>query len=168
MDIKDRIKTILITIVCVLGISFLVKGYMLIVHAKEPIIVTGHSMDPTFSNRQFLFVTKLNQKSLTGEYITLNELKQGDVVIVKKSKTEKIIKRLIGLPGDIVVIDPNGSIYVNGEMYPTKELLEDIPETIYYELDNDEYFILGDNINYSLDSTETGPVSGTDIVAVYK
>ena len=72
-------------------------------------------------------------------------------------KNEKIyyVKRVIGLPGDIIDIRDNG-VYLNGSDTPLEEpyLPEtmDTPEDLHFEVPEDHYFMLGDNRNYSADA----------------
>lgn len=110
------------------------------------VIVKGDSMNPTYQNGAVVFFEK--------QYETVNRY---DVVIVSIGNLfkGKIIKRVIGLPGDRVQII-NGFVYINGE-----QLLDDVVNDSMTEsgiaeneivLGADEYFLLGDNRNASEDS----------------
>ena len=84
-----------------------------------------------------------------------------------------VIKRVIGLPGDTVTI-ADGKLYVNGEEKEESYILEDMIKKHSGEsygvkndtwiLEDDEYFILGDNRNVSRDSEDYGPVKDTQIL----
>lgn len=115
--------------------------------------VSGNSMNPTYKNGQPVIVLKFNY-----------EVENGDVVIVKKNK-KTIIKRVIGTPHDrISIID--GYIYLNGRKYD--ELILNDYGNVKDELilGENEYFLLGDNRNNSIDSRfdEIGIIHKKDIV----
>lgn len=80
---------------------------------------------------------------------------RGDIIIFRFPDDESIyyVKRIIGLPGDIVDIK-DGCVYVNGvelaEPYIREPMLPEKP--LHYEVPEDSYFMLGDNRNYSADS----------------
>jgi len=80
------------------------------------------------------------------------------------------IKRIIGLPGDTIQINQNGDIIINNQIYQEKLDLDTIlytgiaSEPIYIK--QNEYFVLGDNRNNSVDSRfpEVGLVKKKDII----
>lgn len=97
------------------------------------------------------------------------KIKSGDIVICKYPGDENgYIKRVIGLPGDIINII-NGKVYVNDE-----ELIEDYtlgvtkPEnkafTQNYKVEEGHYFVLGDNREESVDSREFGAIPESEII----
>lgn len=82
--------------------------------------------------------------------------KRGDIIIFKYPVNEKenFVKRVIGVPGDVVQII-SGSVYVNGELLKEDYLLEPMTESsenYVYIVPEDSYFVLGDNRNFSHDS----------------
>ncbi len=93
--------------------------------------------------------------------------KRGDIVIFDAPKEDKIyIKRLIGLPGDTIVIKDN-TLYINGELIEEDYVDEwtNSPGTTTYEVPKGEYFMMGDNRNHSADSREWGFVKRDAILA---
>lgn len=140
--IKEILPYVLIIIAVILIRTFIIT----------PVRVDGASMDQTLEDGQILLLYKLANVDY-GDIVVLDEEKEGEI----------IIKRIIGMPGDTVSIRDN-IIYVNGE-----EVEEDYAygETSDYEeitLDDDEYFILGDNRPISKDSRYFGPVKEDEII----
>lgn len=132
--------------------------------------VEGLSMQPTFQNSDYLIVSKLETSwhKLTGTSDKLN-LERGQVVIFKPPTTEAdiyYIKRVIGLPGERVVVrggvirifndqEPNG--FILNEPYTGNIALEGDLET---KIGSGEVFVVGDNRNHdaSQDSRVLGPI----------
>lgn len=127
----------------------------------DPVKVDGPSMDTTLSDGEVLILNKIKYKS--------NDIKRFDIVVAKADNT-RIIKRVIGLPGDTIYCKDN-EIYVNGKKIDNSFAstktddfkLEDIGFT---KIPGDKYFLLGDNRKVSLDSryNEIGLVSKDNIV----
>ncbi len=134
-DLKIVIIAALIAIVC---------NRFVIVNAKVP---TG-SMTNTIMVGDRLIGFRLS-------YL-FSDPQRGDVVIFKypDDESQNYVKRIIGLPGDIVRIE-NGVVYVNGdelnESY-IKEPMKVNSEIEEYVVPTDCYFMMGDNRNNSLDS----------------
>jgi len=132
-------------IVTLIGvITFLLIGQIL--------IIEGDSMLPNFKDGEQLIAEKVSLK--------FKDLQRGEVVILKHPIENKlIIKRIIGLPGETVIIS-NGKVYVDGV-----ELNEPYlpPDTITkgrenYKIEENKYVVLGDNRQRSSDSREWGLV----------
>ena len=116
--------------------------------------VSGTSMEPTLKEGQVVIVNKL-------EYY-IKSPKRNDVIVYKQSNKEHSyfeIKRVIGLPGETVKIK-NGIVYINDEAIKEKVKTEAISNSGLAEegvkLDDNEYFVLGDNRNDSEDSRFAG------------
>jgi len=145
---KSVIKEILSTslyLLCVLVLTFLVIKYV-----GQRTEVNGASMEPTLHNGDNLIVDKISYR--------FTEPKRFDIIVFPFEYEDEtyFIKRIIGMPGEEVMIDEDGTIYIDGkelrESYG-KEVIQDpgrAAETI--ELGADEYFVMGDNRNNSTDS----------------
>lgn len=124
----------------------------------EPYAVEGHSMESTLHDREVMFTTKF-------DYI-LGAPERFDVVICRyPGRTEHFVKRVVGLPGDVVSIK-DGYLYVNGEKMPEAYLDERMGYSFdAYTVPEDRYFVLGDNRNASNDSHLIGPIEREQIVS---
>ena len=165
--VMDKIKQTLNSIFdffqgIVVFMAMLVMVYLFLFSPQE---INGQSMFPTFYDKELLITNKIIYK--------LKEPKRGDVVIFKSPRNKEIdyIKRVIGLPGDTIVLK-NSSYYINGtkleEPYigPTivtsagAFLKEGEPITV----SDGMYFLSGDNRPHSSDSREFGPIPLSDFI----
>jgi signal peptidase I len=90
-----------------------------------------------------------------------SNLQKGDVIICKleiDGTRKRIIKRLAAVPGDDIQ-EIHGMLLINGEYVATSQY-----GGYHYKLNTDEYFLLGDNKNSSLDSRYFGPISKEEII----
>lgn len=135
--------------------------YALVNLATARFIVDGPSMQPSFETGQFLIVSRVNYLLGNPDY--------GDIIVFHypNDPQDDYIKRVIGLPGDTIEIRA-ANVYVNGEALDEPYILEDCRESMCrdetWQLDNDEYFVMGDNRNHSSDSRRFGPVERKYIV----
>ncbi|MBP7006972.1 MAG: signal peptidase I [Candidatus Pacebacteria bacterium] len=123
----------------------------------QPFIVSGASMYPTFHDSEYLIIDEIS-------YI-LGEPKRNDVVVFKYPKDTKkfFIKRIIGLPGETVDVNGEEVTITNKENKEGFKLDQSYVEnksntTGHYVLEDDEYFVMGDNRSASSDSRYWGPV----------
>ncbi len=129
----------------------------------QPFVVSGDSMDTTFANGQYLIIDELSYE--------LGSPNRGDVMIFKYplDPSEYFIKRVIGLPGETVVIH-NNTVTIKNIAHPDGFVLSEPyaqGETLGEEtvtLSSDQYFVMGDNRMVSSDSRLWGPVPASDIV----
>lgn len=117
-----------------------------------PIIVNGPSMQPTLDGGEIML---LNKRA---------EFKRFDVVVVDIEK-ENIIKRIIALPGETISCK-DGVIYVNDRRQDEDYSQGVTPDFEKVKLGEDEYFVLGDNRENSLDSQELGAFKREQIKGV--
>ncbi len=127
------------------------------VFIAEPFVVSGSSMLPAFENADYLIVDKISYK--------LGNPERDDVVVFRYPNDQKkfFIKRIIGLPNDIVDIEGNIVTITNEEHKGGLKLDEPYVKNfsndkVHFELKNDEYFVMGDNRSGSSDSRYWGAV----------
>lgn len=129
----------------------------------QPFIVKGASMEPTYSDSDYLIIDQVTYE--------FREIERGEVVVFRppNGASQFYIKRVIGLPGETVEIK-DGKIYIYNSEFPNGIDLEEDYIEEYTEgrdrvtLGLDEYYLLGDNRDASLDSRKFGPVKDTSIV----
>ncbi len=129
----------------------------------QPFIVSGASMDPTFHNGQYLIVDELTYR--------LDDPQRGDVVIFRypKDPTQFFIKRIIGLPGETVQVTPTSVTITktDGEKLSLDEsylVNKGNGGGTTVTLDDNEYFVMGDNRPESSDSRLWGTLPRENII----
>jgi signal peptidase I len=147
--LRELVETVLLTLlIYVLVRSFLFENYR----------VVGRSMVPTLENDQYLAVNKLGYR--------LHEPQRGDIIVFRdpKSDDRKLIKRVIGLPDEVVEIR-DGQVLVEGQ--PLREPYIEAPPRYSMAptlIPEDQYFVMGDNRNNSSDSHNWGALPQDMIV----
>ena len=137
-------------------------NFLIILFVGQRTVVNGVSMQPTLSDGDNLIVDKLSFR--------FHDPDRFDIIVFPQEDGRYFIKRIIGLSGENVRIDEDGFIYINGEKLQEsygKEVMRDpglAKDGI--QLGADEYFVLGDNRNDSMDSrmAEVGPIAGERII----
>ena len=121
------------------------------------VTVDGRSMCPTLQPKTILFVRSMDRGST---------LRRGDIVVLDDGDG-KVIKRIVGLPGDQVHF-VLGEVYINGrqmsEPYLPKGIAtypQDVGDEIH--VGPNQYLVLGDNRQMSLDGRSYGPVNAGQI-----
>ncbi len=144
----------LFQLACVFAASWLIVTFV-----GQRTVVDGDSMFPTLENGQSLWIDKLSYR--------FRDPRRFEIVVFPYAheKDTYYIKRIIGLPGELVQVNEAGEILIDGEV-----LEENFgAETIYIQglaagegvrLQENEYFVMGDNRNNSKDSRfdSVGPV----------
>lgn len=132
----------------------------------QPFIVSGVSMAPNFASGDYLIIDEISYR--------FSEPKRGDVIVfnasfIKGYDGQRFIKRLIGLPGDNVNIT-SGQVKITRDektIILNEKYLLDSSKTygdVNIKLNEDEYFVLGDNREYSYDSRMWGALPKKDII----
>jgi signal peptidase I len=149
--LREVIETVILALVIFLGVRAAVQNF----------VVDGSSMEPSLHDGEVILVNKL-------AYL-FGSPQRGDVVVLRSPRDpdRDIIKRIIGLPGETVEIK-NGKVYIDvfdgrpleepyihgkprGSMAPTK-------------IEENHYFVLGDNRARSLDSRQLGLMPKENII----
>lgn len=141
--IKENYSYVLIVILILLIRTYIVT----------PIKVNGTSMYPTLKQNEIMILNKIGLKSGIDRF---------DIVVVKTENT-RIIKRVIGLPGESVMYE-DGKLYINGKYVEDNYSLSKTKDFDNIVLKDDEYFVLGDNREVSKDSRIIGPVNKNQIL----
>ncbi len=127
-----------------------------------PARVENHSMEPTYRPGQLVFARKLRLGV---------RIHRGDVVLVRSAELSRlIVKRVVGLPGEQIVIEPNGGVRINGIKIAEPYLrlpqvnadrarllarvvpLDDSEQSATFNVPAGHLFLLGDNRAASSDS----------------
>ncbi len=135
------IKNSIYTLIVVAAVAVLITTLIL------PVLqIAGTSMEPTLVNNDIVVLLKTNK------------LEQGDLCGFYYSN-KILIKRVIGLPGDVIYIDTDGTVFVNGEQldepYISEPGLGECDITFPYTVPEESYFLLGDHRATSIDSRNT-------------
>jgi signal peptidase I len=173
--LKEALSTVIVLVAALLValglIAFVFQSYQ----------VDGNSMQQTLQDRDHLIVWKLPR---TWAHITGHQYvpKRGDVVIFTETNlaqfnqenTKQLIKRVIGLPGDRVVV-ANNTITIYNKAHPTgfqpdktlpygSHITEPAQQNIDITLDKDQLYVCGDNRTNSLDSRFFGPIKTNQLI----
>ena len=152
---------LLLLIIAILIIVKVIQGFII-----QPFLVDGGSMLPNLESGELLIIDKLS--------FDVNNLKHGDVIVFRHVKNDIydgqfFIKRLIGIPGDRVVVK-NGSTIIFNKENPNGEILDekfvkypDFQKNMDLTLSEGEYIAFGDNRAESYDSRSWGIVYKKDI-----
>lgn len=129
----------------------------------QPFFVRGASMEPTYENGDYLIVDQISYR--------FNAPERGEVIIFRfpQNPSQFFIKRIIGLPGETVSIN-DGTVTIKNVENPDGFILDEpylnnsTNGSLEVKLQEDEYFMMGDNRGASYDSRSWGPLSDNFIV----
>jgi len=129
----------------------------------QPFIVKGDSMVPNLHSGDYLIVDEIS-------YVMF-EPQRGDIVVLDYplDESQRFIKRVIGLPGETVSIQ-NGTVKITkgeqGVLLDEKKYLANLTTegNVKITLGSDEYFVMGDNRQFSYDSRKWGVLPKKDII----
>ncbi len=154
--------------VIAVGAVFIVRTFLV-----QPFLVSGTSMSPNFSNGDYVLTDELTYH--------LRAPERGEVVVFHDPQdySTYFIKRIIGLPGDRVVIK-NNTVTVYDQAHPDGFVLDETylpkgtvtsgptPEVYDVTLSSSTYLVFGDNRPFSFDSRSWGPLPAKNIVGVVR
>lgn len=132
----------------------------------EPFVVSGNSMLPNFHNREYLIVQKISYR--------FHPPQRGDVIVFRYplDPEQYFIKRIIGLPGDSVIVDQGRVTIINQEhpggfvldekYLPNQDVTIGRPDPV--SVDDNHFYVLGDNRLQSSDSRVWGLLPKSDMV----
>jgi signal peptidase I len=150
---RSALREVVETVVFTLLIYAFVRHFLF-----ENYRVVGYSMVATLEDNQFLVVNKLGYR--------FHDPQRGDIIVFRDPNTagRKLIKRVIGLPGEVVEIR-QGQVFVDeqplDEPYIQNPGYYSFPST---QIPTGQYFVLGDNRNNSSDSHSWGTLARDLIV----
>lgn len=156
-ELWGTLRVILVSLAIVLPIRYFIA---------QPFIVRGASMEPNFQDRQYLIIDEASYY--------LREPIRGETIVFRYPKDPRqfFIKRIIALPGEKIEIQ-EGRVKIFNSVYPAGFILEEeylnlLGHPIYPELisvlQGDQYFVMGDNRDFSSDSRIWGPLDRKFII----
>lgn len=143
----DIIETLVLAVVLFIGINAV----------SARVRVDGFSMRPTLENGEFVLVNKTSYR--------FSEMARGDIIVFHfpLKPDEELIKRVIGLPGDRVLVE-NNQVYVNGQLLNEPYIAQAPIYAGEWTVLDGQLFVLGDNRNNSNDSKDWGLLPAENVV----
>ncbi len=131
-----------------------VIAFLMVVFLYQPVKVEGTSMQPELLDQERIFVNKF--------VYHFEEIHRGDIVVFwyPKDPSKSFIKRVLGVPGDVVSIR-DGQVYINGQLVEERYVPRGYQDADSYppvRVREGHYYVLGDHRNASNDSRSWGLV----------
>lgn len=152
---RELIKTLTTTIYVLIIVAAIA---VLLSTIYMPVIkVSGNSMNPTLNDNDIVLLIKTDKLEL------------GDLCCFYWNN-KLLLKRVIGTPGDVIELDIDGNLYVNGEYvneeYIDKKALGECDIDFPYQVGDNHFFMLGDSREVSVDSRNStiGSISEEQMV----
>ncbi len=143
-------------------IILIVAVFLLLgVFVAQPVVVEGTSMLPQLHDGERLLVNKLVYYKFKS--VSWGHIERGDIIVFwyPKDPEKSYVKRVIGLPGEMVEVR-DGKIIINNqelnEPYLDSEYNQSLPSYAAKKVDDHYYFVMGDNRDNSSDSRYWGLV----------
>jgi signal peptidase I len=162
----------LVVILVAVGVAVLLRAFVV-----ETFFIPSGSMLPTLQIGDHIVVDKLSYD--------LHSVEPGDIVVFSRPADEDcagppvsdLVKRVIGLPGEMISLNGRGYVEINGKRLDESWLPASVQGTTYpgppgtafnlahpYKVPANHYFVMGDDRGDSCDSRFWGPISGSEIV----
>ena len=151
-SLKYIVKEWLLPILAAIILAMLIREF-LFYQVKVP----SGSMYPTIKAGDRILVTKVYNKK---------KLKSGDIVVFKSNELKEVlIKRLIGLPGDEVIVKDKGRVFINGSEIAQPYVVNKEDLDMKFKVPENKYLFFGDNRADSRDARrwENPYIDGNDI-----
>lgn len=160
INIYLMLNLILVTISLI--IILLIRAFVI-----QPFYVSGSAMSPILNDKDYIIIKMFDKN-----------YERGDIIIHKDPKGGKslFLKRIIGLPGEKIQIKDN-AVYIYSDSAPSGQILNEpylsadtktkIAEERPINLENNQYYVLGDSRENSKDSRSYGPIDKSLIVGEY-
>jgi signal peptidase I len=147
-----------VLILCALGIALLIKTFLF-----QAFYIPSESMVPTLKVGDRVLVNKLSYH--------LHPVHRGDIVVftappgTETAQIKDLVKRVIGLPGETIEGRADGHVYIDGKQLK-EPYLKGVRSKAFgpYRVPAHSYYVLGDNRQFSKDSTVFGPIPRSRIV----
>jgi signal peptidase I len=141
------------------AVAGIVTGHTVIASVSGSVcVVDGTSMVPTFTPGSRVYTAPIS-----------GPIERGDIVLVNDGNKEYALKRVVGMPGETMQMW-RGYVFINGKMLREPYLArhtytfpDALTEISTFRLADGEFFVMGDNRSYSIDSRRYGPVGRDQI-----
>ena len=158
---SSSLRSLVAYIAVALAVAFFIRFFI-----ATPYVVQGQSMEPTFDNWHYLIIDRISYD--------IGNPQRGDVIVfnLPQNTGRSLIKRVIGLPGETVIISEQ-TVTIKNKEHPKGFTLQESyldpanfggAANLSVTLGKDEFFVLGDNRRVSADSRIWGTLPRKDIV----
>ena len=151
-NFRNSVKSTVSALITIVAAAVIVSTMLI------PVLrVTGASMTPTLRNDEYVLCSKVSS------------LKQGDIIAFYYNN-RILLKRVIGVAGDIIDIDEDGTVTLSGEVldepYISEKALGECDIDMPYQVPENRLFVMGDHRSVSVDSrsTSVGCIAEENIV----
>ncbi|MCM3033300.1 signal peptidase I [Niallia sp. MER 6] len=144
--IRNKLLVFIVACICL----FVIRSYFFSLGK-----VDGESMYPTLNDHDYVLLDKVSYK--------IGEPKRFDIIMFTLPDNSVLIKRVIGLPGEILEYK-NNTLYINGSIVKESFLKEGTEDFETMTIPDDGIFVMGDNRDHSTDSRVFGTVPVSHIL----